>query len=258
MTSQRERAEVFNRLHIKGNPIILFNVWDAGTAKALQDLGAKALATSSMAVAEAYGFTDGETLPIEIALANVERIIASVDLPVTLDFEGGYAETPAQLKANIGRVIEAGAIGVNFEDQIVGGEGLYAIDVQAERIKAVREAAEGASIPLFINARTDIFLKLKPADHKAHHLEEAIERAKAYAQAGASGYFAAGLRNADFIKTLCAESPIPVNILIMPDVPAPKQLAELGVARISYGSGPYWSLMSAFKESARTALSAVE
>jgi 2-methylisocitrate lyase-like PEP mutase family enzyme len=257
MANQTELAKAFAKLHIKGEPVIIFNVWDAGTAKAAQEIGVKAIATGSWAVAAANGFADGEKIPLDFVIANLQRITASVDLPVSLDFEGGYATEPEGLRENIRRVMDAGAIGVNFEDRIVEGEGLYSINKQSERIRALREAADEAGVPLFINARTDVVLPLDTATHTEAHLEEMIERVNAYADAGASGFFAPGLINPDFIGRLCKESPLPVNILIWPGLPPAKQLADLGVARISYGSGSYRTTMEVFKEAGRKALTDV-
>jgi 2-methylisocitrate lyase-like PEP mutase family enzyme len=255
MTNQKQLAQAFTDLHIKGDPVIIFNIWDAGTAKAAQDIGAKALATGSWAVAAANGFADGEIIPLDLVIANLERITAGVDVPVSLDFEGGYAVEPDELRKNIERVIAAGAIGINFEDRIVTGEGLYSIEKQAARIRALREAANEADVPLFINARSDVVLPLDRATHTEAHSQELIERAKAYAEAGASGFFAPGLANPDFIGRLCEASALPVNILVMPGVPSSKELADLGVARISYGGGSYRTTMEAFKEAGRKALS---
>src|SRR5215204_5999164 len=195
MMTQKAKAELFRDLHIKGNPLILYNIWDAGSAKAIEEAGAKAIATGSWSVAAANGFKDGEEMPLDLALTNLERIVASVSAPVTIDLEGGYTTDNSQLKENIKKVIGAGAVGINFEDQIVGGEGLYAIEEQAARIEAVRQAAEQVSLPLFINARTDVFLKTYPARHNIAQLDEAARRASAYARAGASGLFAPGLRD---------------------------------------------------------------
>lgn len=255
MTTQIEKAERFTKLHIKGDPLILFNTWDAGSAKAIEEAGATAVATGSLSVATANGFDDGEEMPLELALANIERIVSSVDLPVSLDFEGGYTTSLDQLQTNIEKVIDTGAIGINFEDQIVGGDGLYSIEDQSARIAAVREAAERKSVPLFINARTDVFLKTYPAVHTEEQLEDVIVRAKAYAKAGASGLFAPGLRDPEMINTLCDRSPLPVNIMVLPDTPSNKEMAQLGVARISYGPGPYRQMIEALKEAARNALS---
>ncbi|MGQ0540713.1 MAG: isocitrate lyase/PEP mutase family protein [Blastocatellia bacterium] len=248
MATQKEKAEWFAQLHIKGDPIILFNIWDAGTAKAVEEAGAKAIATGSWSVAAANGFGDGEQMPLDLAISNIERIVASVCLPVTIDFEGGYATDLADLKKNIERVIDAGAVGINFEDQIVVGDGLYSIEDQSMRIAAVREAAKAKSVPLFINARTDVFLKTYPAVHTDKQLEEVVARATAYAGAGASGLFAPGLRDEDMIRQLCKRVSLPVNIMVLPDTPSNKEMAELGVARISYGPGPYRKMMEALKK----------
>ncbi len=235
--------------------MILFNIWDAGSAKAIEEAGAKAIATGSWSVAAANGFGDGEKLPFDFALANLERIVGSVNAPVTIDLEGGYTTDNAELKENVKKVIAAGAVGINFEDQIMGGEALYTVAEQCKRIEAIREAAEQESIPLFINARTDVFLKTYPARHDEAQLDEAVLRAAAYNQAGASGLFAPGLRDAEFIKKLCKVSPIGVNIMVLPDTPPPADLAKLGVARISYGPGPYRQMTEALKEAARNAFS---
>jgi 2-methylisocitrate lyase-like PEP mutase family enzyme len=257
VTTQVEQAKLFKSLHVSGDPLVLFNVWDAGSARAVEEVGAKAIATGSWSVAAAHGYEDGEKLPLDLALANLRRIKASVELPVTLDFEGAYALHASDLRTNVARVIEAGAIGINFEDQIVGGTELYSIGEQTARIRAVREAAEAAAVPLFINARTDIYLKADPSTHSESHLEEAVRRATAYAEAGASGFFAPGLRDARSIEKLCKLTTLPVNILFYPDAPVPKKLAELGVARISYGPRPFRLMIVSLQEAARNALSLV-
>jgi 2-methylisocitrate lyase-like PEP mutase family enzyme len=251
----KERAIAFKNLHVKGNPLILFNIWDSGSAKALQEAGAKAIATGSWSVAAAHGYEDRQKIPLELVDANTRRIVDSVDLPVTIDFEAGYGVSPAEVADSVRRIIDAGAVGINFEDQIIGGTGLYSIDDQCTRIRAIREVA---GPEFFINARTDIFLKAEAASHAAHHLEEALQRAASYAAAGASGFFAPGLRNPDMIKRLCDLSLLPVNILQFPDMSSsPKQLAEFGVARISHGPYPYRQLVAALKEAARKALAMV-
>ena len=256
MTTQKEKAELFKSLHIKGSPVILFNVWDAGSARTIEQVGAKAIATGSWSVAAAQGFDDGEKIPIDLVFANLERIVSSVAVPVTLDFEGGYATNVAALKENIRNLIAAGGIGLNFEDRIVGGDGLHSIEDQSTRIEAIRDAAETAGVPLFINARSDVFLQTYPAQHNQTELQQTLERAEAYAKAGASGFFAPGLRDPDLIRKLCDNSPLPVNILVLPDTPPTKTMAELGVARISYGASPYRLMMAALKEAGEKALGA--
>jgi 2-methylisocitrate lyase-like PEP mutase family enzyme len=254
MPDQIEKAMKFSDLHVNGDPLIIFNVWDAGTAKATVDAGAKAIATGSHAVAKANGYEDGEFMPIDLVLANIKRIVDAVELPVSLDFEGGYAREQDKLAENITKVIETGAIGINFEDRIVAGDGIYCTEEQAARIRAIRKAADEAAIPLFINARSDIFLSRDTATHNEDHVKESIERAHAYAEAGASGFFAPALVNREFIGNLCEESPLPVNILVWPGVPNAKELAALGVARISYGGGSYRTAMEAFKAAAQKAI----
>lgn len=247
MTTQKQKADTFRDLHIKGEPLILFNIWDPGSAKVIEEAGAKAIATGSWSVAAANGFADGQDLPFDVAIANLERIVRTVDLPVTIDLEGGYATDNAELRENIKRVIGAGAVGINFEDQVIGEDGLYSIEEQSSRISEIHEAGRQMEMPIFINARTDVFLKTYPAEHTDAELDEAIRRAIAYAAAGASGLFAPGLRAPTLIKKLCDASPIPVNIMVLPDTPPARELAKLGVARISHGPGPYRAMAEALK-----------
>ena len=189
------KFETFSALHVPGKPVILFNVWDAGSARVAAKAGARAIATGSASVATAQGYSDAEALPIAMALGNAERIVQSVDLPVSVDFEGGYAVDPGLLAANIRMLAATGVIGCNFEDQVVASHGtpsrvMHDIREQSARIAAMR-AATGT--PFFINARTDIFLIAKPDTHDAAMVDAAIERGHAYADAGASGFFVPGL-----------------------------------------------------------------
>ena len=133
MTSKFDR---FEALHVPGNPVILYNIWDVGSAKAVATAGAKALATGSHPVADANGWPDGEGVPIEFALANARRIATAVDLPLTVDFESAYSTDPEAGGANCARLKDTGAVGCNFEDQVIGGEGVHPLDLQARRIAA--------------------------------------------------------------------------------------------------------------------------
>jgi 2-methylisocitrate lyase-like PEP mutase family enzyme len=242
----------FAALHTPGDPLILFNIWDAGSAKVAADAGAKAIATGSHSVAEAFGFADGEAMPLDLALANAARIVAAVDLPVTVDFEGGYANHPDGVGQNVARLVQTGAIGCNFEDQIVGGSGLHPIAYQADRIRAVREAA---GPDFFINARTDIFLKKMGEPHDEAMVDAAIDRAAAYFAAGASGFFVPGMADIAQIRRVCAEVALPVNFMAYPGAPDAKALAGAGIARISHGPFPHNIAMAAFAEAAKEALS---
>lgn len=242
--TQADRARAFADLHRSGAPLILYNCWDAGSAAAIVKAGAPAVATGSWSVAAAQGYADGQELPLDTLLLVANRISASCDVPVSLDFEGGYATEPEALRANIARVLDAGIIGINFEDQIVGGTGLHSLEAQCTRIQAIRADADAKGVPLFINARTDLFLKAKLEEHGTH-IEEAITRGKAYAEAGASGFFVPGLFDGPMITQICAASPLPVNVMCLDVTADVTPMFALGVARISFGPAPYRAAMKA-------------
>lgn len=253
MSDQVTKAQAFKALHVPGNPIILFNVWDAGTAKAVAASGAKALATGSWSVAAAHGFEDGEHMPFDLAIANLERIVAATDLPVTIDLESGYGANPEEVGASVSRAVQACAIGCNLEDSSRETGPLRAISEQAARLKGARQAADRLGVPAFINARTDVFL-IAPADTHESLVTEALERARAYADAGADGFFVPGLANEALIARVVEASPLPVNVMFNAATPPAARLAELGVARISHGPGPYRMMMKALENAAREAL----
>lgn len=255
--NQNEKAELFGALHRKGNPVILYNIWDAGTAKAVTEAGAKALATGSWSVAAANGYGDGQKLPMDVLIETARSIAAVNDLPLSVDFEGGYSMEPAGAAANVAKLIEAGVVGINFEDQRVGEAGLHPIEAQAARIRAIREMAEARGIDFFINARTDLFLQEGDGSRHAGLVDAAIERGKAYAAAGASGFFVPGLIEPALIEKVCAASSLPVNIMMKVGAPDPADLARLGVSRISYGPGPYRAMMEKLKEAATAIYSAI-
>jgi 2-methylisocitrate lyase-like PEP mutase family enzyme len=248
--NQTEKARRFAELHVVGAPLVLYNAWDAGSAKSIQDAGAKAIATSSWSVAAAQGYGDGEAIPIEFAEQIVGRIAATVDIPVTVDIEGGYSEDDSELAANVSRLLDLGMIGINFEDRIVKGSGLYSIDRQARRIAAIREMAQQKGVDLFINARTDVFFE--HSEDAARAINEALDRARAYAAAGASGFFIPGLVEDALIKRMCEGVALPVNVMVMDGVPSSGRLTELGVTRISYGPIPYIHAMEMLGREAGT------
>lgn len=252
--NQTEKAKRFAELHVKGSPLLLYNAWDAGSAKAVAEAGAKAIATSSWSVAEAQGYRDGEFIPIALAEQIVGQIAATIDLPVTVDFEGGYnGDNDDELAGNIARLLDLGVIGINFEDRVVKGAGLYGIRRQAERITTVRKTAQKKGVELFVNARTDLFLG--QGRDEAQSVGEALERAKAYAAAGASGFFIPGLKKDELIGRICENVTLPVNVMVVDGVPSNDRLTELGVSRISYGPIPYIHLMAALRQDAEKILS---
>ncbi|MBB4216161.1 MULTISPECIES: isocitrate lyase/PEP mutase family protein [Rhizobium] len=248
--NQNEKAKAFGALHRKGDPVVLYNIWDAGTAKAVADAGAKALATGSWSVAAAHGYADGEKLPMSVLVETAKSITSVIDLPLSVDFEGAYSAEPEGAAANVAKLVEVGAVGINFEDQVVAGSGLYPIDRQAARIRAIRAMAEAKGIAFFINARTDLFLAESDLAKHAGLVDEAIERGRAYAAAGGSGFFVPGLIDPALIDKICAASPLPVNVMMRTGAPDVKTLAGLGVGRISYGPGPYRSMMDKLKQEA--------
>jgi 2-methylisocitrate lyase-like PEP mutase family enzyme len=253
MTDQASRAATFHGLHVKGRPVVLYNIWDPGSAKAVAAAGAQALATGSAPVAMACGFPDGEQIPLDLAIDNIRRIASSTDLPLSVDLEGGYGTSPETVAATVSRALEAGAVGFNFEDQVVGGSGLHDVALQVQRIEAAAQAAAG--VGAFVNARTDLFLKTPREQHDRALLDQAIERARAYEQAGAHGFFAPGLADEGLIEALCAAVALPVNIIALPGVPPRARLAALGVARISYGPVPWRKTMAWLEAQAREAIS---
>ncbi|MCV3270174.1 isocitrate lyase/PEP mutase family protein [Roseobacter sinensis] len=244
--SQAEKARHFADLHKKGDPVVLYNIWDAGGAKTLASAGAPAIATGSWSVAAAHGFDDGERMPLDFSLMIVERICATVDVPVTVDFEGGYAVDPSDVAENVRRVIRAGAIGINFEDRVVGGEGLHPIPAQVERIEAITAMAEEEGVPLVLNARTDLFLGTDPDSHK-DFMGEAQEREAAYAEAGAGCFFVPGLTDAALISQVVETATLPVNVMMMGPLRSVAELSALGVSRLSYGPAPFRTALSDLK-----------
>ena len=244
------KFEIFAALHVPGDPVILYNIWDVGSALAVVNAGAKALATGSHPVADANGWPDGEQVPIDFALANAARIVNAVDLPVTVDFEGAYSADPEEAGANVARLAATGAVGCNFEDQVIGGEGLYPLDLQVRRIAAIRKAVGDQ---FYINARTDLFLKTQNYDDAL--VDQVVERGKAFADAGASGFFVPRLSEPAQIERVVREVLLPLNVIAFPGAPDKSVWASAGVARISHGPFPHRALMKKFEEMARMAIS---
>lgn len=240
----------FSNLHQPGNPLILFNIWDAGSASAVAGAGARALATGSASVAGAWGYADGQAIPFDLLLTVVERIAAVSDLPLTVDFEAGYADTPAAVAANAARLQAAGAVGINLEDGMPPEKRIRPAAEQAALIAAIRQETG-----LFINARTDLFLQNPAGDH-AGLIAEALDRAGLYADAGADGIFVPGLVSPDLIGAFCRDSPLPVNIMKSPAAPAIADLAALGVARISFGPFPWREAMDGLAQAYRDQVAA--
>jgi 2-methylisocitrate lyase-like PEP mutase family enzyme len=243
------KFETFAALHVPGDPVVLYNIWDPGSAQAVASAGAKALATGSHPVGDAAGFGDGQQVPLDFVFANAKRIVEAVDLPLTVDFESAYSIDPEEGAANVARLKETGAVGCNFEDQVIGGEGLHPLDLQVERIAAIRRAVGG---DFYINARTDLFLKTQTYDDAL--VGQVVERGKAFAGAGASGFFVPRLSEPAQIERVVREVPLPLNVIAFPGAPDKKAWADAGVARISHGPFPHRALMAKLTEMAREAI----
>ena len=253
MATQAEKAKSFRKLHVPGEPFVLFNIWDPGSAKVVAETAAMALATSSWAVSVASGYSDGEHTPLSLAIDNLRRITEATNLPVTVDLESGYGDTSEKVGETIGLAIKAGAIGCNLEDSFPANGKLRETFAQVDRLRCARKRADAANPAFFINARTDVFFQKPPEQHDDAMVAEALDRARAYAEAGADGLFAPGLADITLIAHLADASVLPLNIMITDGAPPTRSLAEHGVARVSYGPHPYLMAMKALEEAARAA-----
>jgi 2-methylisocitrate lyase-like PEP mutase family enzyme len=236
MTTLTETAERFRSLHRGGTPLVLPNAWDVASARLVEDAGAAAVATSSAGVAWSLGAPDGDRLDRDRAVDLVARVARAVRVPVTADIENGFAADPAGVAETIRAVVAAGGVGVNLEDVSYGDDGptLNPIPEQVERIRAAREAADATGVPLYLNARTDIYLLGIGAPET--RLAASLERAAAYREAGADGIFVPGTTDPDTVAALVKGIAAPLNILAGPGAPTIAELAALGVARVSIGS----------------------
>lgn len=228
---QIQRAQRFRALHDRRRVLLLPNAWDAGSARIFAGLGFDAVATTSAGVAWALGYPDGEGTPLDEVLAVVERIVRVTPLPVTVDFEAGYGDSPEAVAANVHRLIETGAVGINLEDG-VRHEYLRDIDDAARRVAAARQAANEAGVPIVINARVDNWMVGGDEDEDTR-VAEALRRARAYLEAGADCIYPIGVSNPELIGRLCAAIDAPVNVGVRPGLPDMAELGRLGVARVS-------------------------
>lgn len=245
MTNTNTDVETFVSLHQPGNPLILFNIWDAGSAKIVAAAGAKAIASGSYAVAGAQGFDDGEQLPFDCLCRTARQIVAAVAVPVTIDIESGYGETVEQVAAAARALRDIGVTGVNIEDARPGGGGLRDETENAERIAAVAETG------LFVNARTDVFRDVSAESHDMALADAAIARCAVYKQAGAGSLFVPFLSDRTLIAAIADAAVLPLNIMVLDEAADLQDFAGLGVARISLGPKPWLDAMQFTGASAR-------
>jgi 2-methylisocitrate lyase-like PEP mutase family enzyme len=223
-------ATDFRSLHSPGHILVLTNAWDAASARMAEELGAKAVATSSASLAWSHGYADGEMLTTDILLGAVAEVLRAVSVPVTVDSEGGYSSEPAVVADYAARLIDLGVAGINLED------GHSPADLTARKVEAIKTRAARMGGDLFVNARTDVYLKQLAAP--GHALAETLARARRYADAGADGIFVPGVKDEETIGEIVKRVALPLNILALPGTPDIASLKSLGVRRVSTGAGP--------------------
>jgi 2-methylisocitrate lyase-like PEP mutase family enzyme len=244
MTATANAGAFFRRLHQNGL-LILANAWDAGSARLIESLGAKAIATTSAGVAWAHGYADGDLLPVPLLLSTVKDIARVIHVPLTVDVEGGYSSDPKAVGETVSSVVAAGAVGINIED------GAGAPDLLCAKVEQIKHAVGRMGSDVFVNVRTDVYLRgLVPAELR---VEETLARAERYRSAGADGLFVPGVVDREEIRAIAAGAGLPLNVLVRSGLPGAVELASLGVRRLSAGSdlaeaafGRIRSLASAF------------
>jgi 2-methylisocitrate lyase-like PEP mutase family enzyme len=234
--AQAQKSAKLKKLHEGPKILVLPNAWDVISARIVEEMGFPAVATTSAGVAAALGYPDGQRVSRGEMLEVIARVARAVQVPVTADMEAGYGTTPAEMAETARELIASGAVGLNLEDVTGDDESTQVeVNLQVEKIRAIREASASAGTPLVINARTDVYLMpIGPAETR---FERTVERLRAYAKAGADCVFAPALKDAETIGKLVKAVDAPLNILLMPGAPSIGELEKLGVARASIGSG---------------------
>ena len=246
--SQKEKAERFRELHHNGKLLILPNIWDPLGALLMENLEYPAIATASASIAYTNGYNDGENIPFTELLTLLKKITKSVNLPVTADIESGYAENDSQLRENIKLLLNTGIVGINIEDADHKINGLQSVETQSNKIRLIRKVSDEMDIHLFINARSDVYVRGKSFVTAEAKFGEIIKRGMAYKEAGADCFFPITLTQEEYIKELIAQLKLPLNILAIPGIPDLKTLNKLGVARVSMGPGFLKTAIRAMKE----------
>lgn len=232
---QKQKAKLFHELHNSGKMLLFPNIWDPLGAIMLEELGYPAIATASASVAFTNGYKDGENIPFDYFLTVLKRIVNSVKIPVTADIESGYASDNSQFENNIKQLIATGIVGINIEDTDKKTNSLLPVDIQCERIRMIKNISTELGVPLFINARTDVYIHGN--DPPETRLINSIQRGLAYKNAGVDCFFPLAIRQKTDIQELVQQLQMPVNILFLPGVPELTVLNELNVTRVSFGPG---------------------
>jgi 2-methylisocitrate lyase-like PEP mutase family enzyme len=236
-------AKTFRDLHHQTTVLRLPNVWDAGSARLVESLGAKAVATTSAGVAWSQGYADGRVFPVDVAVNVAQSIARVIKVPLSVDIENGYSNEPLTVAQNIKRVLDVGAVGINLED------GPDAPELLARKIEAIKDMAARSGLDVFINARTDVYLASLVSEEL--RVEETLKRGRLYREAGADGLFVAAVTDLEQIKAIVAGVNLPINVLARPGLPSADELAKLGVHRLSAGSSMVLNLWGQAEELAR-------
>jgi 2-methylisocitrate lyase-like PEP mutase family enzyme len=231
--TQSEKSELFLQQHRSKRILLLPNVWDALSARLIASAGFNSLATASFSLAAAHGYEDGEKIPFPKLMEVVGEITKAVDVPVSVDFERGYAMDLPLLADNVRRVLDAGAVGINIEDRDANGRTLTSVAAQCKKLETIREAAIKHGVHMVINARTDAYLLKLDADY----FNDTLSRGKAYRDTGADCFYPIGIDNYPDLARVLDEIDLPQNVLLIKPLADLKKLEEMGVSRVSLGPG---------------------
>jgi len=235
------KARRFQELHQGPRLLVVMNAWDAASARVFEEAGAQAVGTGSAGIAFSHGYPDNDRIPRQVILDATREIVSAVDVPVTADILTGLGSTVEEVVETVKEVIAMGAVGINVEDATDEGPRLFEIERQVEKIAAIAAAVKASGVPIVVNARTDSYW-LKVGDATAQ-LRTSIERANRYREAGADCLFVPAVTDKVAIRTLVQEIQGPINILTVPGCPPIPELEQLGVRRVSEGSGPMRAAM---------------
>ena len=249
---QVAKARLFQDLHRGPKLLVIINAWDAASARVFEEAGARAVGTGSAGIAFSHGYPDNERIPREVILAATREIVNAVDVPVTADILTGLGATVDAVVGTVKEVIAMGAVGINVEDATDEGPRLFDVEAQVEKIAAIARAVKASGVPIVVNARTDSYW-LKIGD-EATRLKTSIERANRYREAGADCLFIPAVSDRSAIATLVKEIAGPINVLTVPGCPPIAELEQLGVRRVSEGSGPMRATMGLARRIARELL----
>lgn len=252
LKSQSEKASEFRALHKKDHILILPNAWDVASARAFENAGFPAVATSSAGMMVSLGYPDGETIDRNEFVDAIRRIAKILTVPLSVDVVAGFGDTPDQVAATVTDVVKAGAVGVNIEDFIHAEKKLFTIEKQIEKLKAIKKLQQALNVPIVINARTDA-LRYAPGDEAAK-LKEALRRSVAYRDVGADCVYPMGLMDPAPISTFVKALNFPINVMVRKGLPSIKELERLGVARVSFGPTASYAAMGLLKQISKEVL----